>query len=323
MEQAKARNPGIKFSALAWGAPGWIGNGNFWSTDMIGYYLSWLDCAKGHGLTIDSIGGWNERPHDKSWFVSFKNALRANGYSSVKVVANDASAPQRGWYVADDVLGDPAFANAVDILGVHYQCGYRSAQTSCPSSANAIKTGKTLWSSENGSDDFNDGAPAVARGINRGYLDGKTTAYFNWPLVAAITPNAPYPTMGLALAPQPWSGYYSIGKNTWAIAHTTQFTAPGWHYLDSASGYLGGNRANGSYVTLKSTDNTDYSTVIETMDATASQTFTATVIGGLSTGPVHVWVTNLKKPRAPARARCRCRTRTPSTSTPWARKPGT
>src|SRR5690348_5323839 len=37
MEQAKARNPSIKLAALAWGAPGWIGNGNFMSTDMIDY----------------------------------------------------------------------------------------------------------------------------------------------------------------------------------------------------------------------------------------------------------------------------------------------
>ena len=37
MEQAKARNPGIKLAALSWGAPGWIGNGTFFSTDMVNY----------------------------------------------------------------------------------------------------------------------------------------------------------------------------------------------------------------------------------------------------------------------------------------------
>ena len=47
MEQAKARNPGIKLAALSWGAPGWIGNGNFFSTDMVNYLLAWLDlCAR-------------------------------------------------------------------------------------------------------------------------------------------------------------------------------------------------------------------------------------------------------------------------------------
>ena len=35
MEQAKARNPAIRLAGLSWGAPGWIGNGNFWSTHMI------------------------------------------------------------------------------------------------------------------------------------------------------------------------------------------------------------------------------------------------------------------------------------------------
>ena len=35
MEQAKARNPNIKLYGLAWAAPGWIGGGSFWSTDMI------------------------------------------------------------------------------------------------------------------------------------------------------------------------------------------------------------------------------------------------------------------------------------------------
>jgi hypothetical protein len=33
MQQAKLRNPNITFGALAWGAPGWIGNGQFYSQD--------------------------------------------------------------------------------------------------------------------------------------------------------------------------------------------------------------------------------------------------------------------------------------------------
>ncbi|WP_426505211.1 RICIN domain-containing protein [Dactylosporangium sp. McL0621] len=284
-EQARARNPQIKLYALAWGAPGWIGNGSFWSDDMINYYISFLDCAKNsHGLTFDYIGGWNERGYDKGWYERLKTALNGHGYGNVKVVADDTS-----WNPANDVVSDPAFAAAVDVLGSHYVCGYRGAQTNCPSSTNAINSGKKVWASENGSDDYNLGAVALARGINRGYIDGKMTAYINWPVIAAITPNIPFPTMGVALAAQPWSGNYSVGKNTWVMAHTTQFTAPGWRYLDSASGYLGGNRANGSYVTMRDPNTGNYSVVIETMDATAAQPFTATVTGGLSTGAVHVW----------------------------------
>ncbi len=288
MEQAKARNPNIKLYGLAWGAPGWIGNGNFWSTDMINYLVSWLGCAKQHGLTIDYLGGWNERGYNVSWYEQLRSALNSNGYGAVRIVAADSD-----WTVAGDVDSSPAFASSVDIIGTHYPCGYRSAQTSCTVPSSATSSGKQLWASENGSDDYNAGANAMARGINRGYIDGRMTAYINWPVVAAITPNIPYPTMGLALAAQPWSGSYAIGKNAWVMAQTSQFTAPGWQYLDSSSGYIGGNRNNGSYVSLKSTNKTDYSTVIETMDASAAQTLNFTVTGGLSTGTVHVWSTNV------------------------------
>jgi VCBS repeat-containing protein len=199
-----------------------------------------------------------------------------------------------GWGAADDAQRDSAFADAVSAIGSHYVCGYRSAQTDCPSSASAVSSGEALWASENGSDDYNAGAQALARGINRDYIDGRMTAYLNWPVLAAITPNVPWGTTGLAVAPQPWSGYYSIGRNAWVMAQTTQFTAPGWRYLDSAGGYLGGSRANGSYVSLKSTDNSNYSIIVETMDAGSAQDLTFTVTGGLSTGTVHVWSTNVR-----------------------------
>jgi glycosyl hydrolase family 59/ricin-type beta-trefoil lectin protein/glycosyl hydrolase family 59 (putative galactocerebrosidase) len=288
--QAKARNPNIKLYALSWGAPGWIGGGNFWSADSINYLLDWLGCATSHGLAVDYLGGWNEKGQDVTWYENLRSALDSHGYTAVKIVASD----NFGWGSADDALRDPAFNRAVSVFGSHYVCGYRSSQTNCPSSSNALATGKSLWASENGSDDYNGGANALARGINRGYLDGKMTAYINWPIVAAITPNIPWATMGVAVASQPWSGSYSVGKNAWVMAHTTQFTAPGWQYLDSSSGYLGGNRANGSYVSLKAPGGTDYSTIIETMDATAAQAVTFTVTGGLSPGTVHVWATNVR-----------------------------
>ncbi|SCG62105.1 O-Glycosyl hydrolase [Micromonospora humi] len=290
MEQARMRNPNIALVGLAWGAPGWIGNGNFWSTDSINYLVGWLDCAASHGLTINYLGGWNEKGYNTTWYKNLRSTLNSRGYGNVKIVASD----DFGWGAADESLRDPAFANAVQVFGSHYVCGYRSAQTSCPSSANAVSTGKQLWASENGSDDYNAGAPALARGINRGYLDGKMTGYINWPAIAAITPNIPWATTGVAVAQQPWSGAYSIGKSTWVMAHTTQFTAPGWRYLDASSGYLGGNRNNGSYVSLKSTNNSDYSTVIETQDAGSAQQLDFTVTGGLSTGTVRVWATNLR-----------------------------
>ena len=77
--QAKARNPHIKLYGLAWGAPGWIGGGNFWSQDMIDYLMSWMGCAKQHNLAIDYLGGWNERGYDKTWYENLRTTLNAQG----------------------------------------------------------------------------------------------------------------------------------------------------------------------------------------------------------------------------------------------------
>jgi len=287
-QQAKARNPNIKLYGLAWTAPGWIGNGNFWSQDMIDYLMTWMGCANTHGLKIDYLGGWNERGHDSAWYVKLHATLAAR-HLPVQVIGDDS-----GFGVADDVLSNPDFAKSVDILGGHYSCGGDpSPADSCHSSANAIATGKPLWNSEEGSQDYNTGAPALIRAIIRGYLDGKMTALLNWPLIAAITPNLPYSTVGMMVAGQPWSGNYGVGLNTWVTAQVTQFTQPGWQFLDNASGYLGKDRTNGSYVSLRSPDKANYTSIVETASATAPSTATFTIAGGLSNKPVHVWATNL------------------------------
>jgi hypothetical protein len=288
MEQAKARNPDIKLYGLAWGAPGWPGGGNFWSSDTVGYLMDWLGCARSHHLRIDYLGGWNEKGFDKAFYENLHATLRRGGYDT-RVVGADS-----GWDVADAMLADPAFAASVDVIGAHYPCTYMSAMTSCASTPNAVATGKRLWASENGSEDFQSGGAPIARAINRGYLDAKMTSYINWPLVAATYPNLPYPTMGLMVANQPWSGSYSVGSSVWATAHTTQFTRPGWRYVDSASGYFGGDRAAGSYVTLRAPDNSAYSVVAETLDATAPRTVAFRVSGGLPAHAVHVWASDFR-----------------------------
>jgi len=304
MQQAKARNPNIKLYGLAWGAPGWIGttgapvwdtNNRIWSQDMVNYYIAWIKGAKSqYNLTIDYIGGWNERGYNKQFYEALHAAIQTNGLST-KVVGADSD-----WGVADAMVSDSTFNASIDIVGVHYPCtgGDGGSATSCPNTSNARSLGKPLWASENGSQDENSGATAMARAINRGYIDGLMTAYINWPLIAAIYPNLPYNTVGLMVANQPWSGNYSVGKQTWVTAHTTQFTQPGWQYLNSACGYLGGSNANGSYVSMKSPNGSDYSVIIETVDATASQTASFQISHGLSTGTVHVWATNLNSSNA-------------------------
>ncbi len=288
-KQAKLRNPNIKLYGLAWTAPGWIGHGNFWSQDMIDYLMTWMGCAQSHGLTVDYLGGWNERGFNTSWYKELHAALIAT-HSAAQIVGDDS-----GWKVADAMVMDPAFARSIDIIGVHYSCegGDGGNADTCHSTQNAIDTAKPLWDSESGSQDDNTGAGALIRAISRGYIDAKMTALLNWPLIAAITPNLPYRTVGLMVAAQPWSGNYSVGKSLWVTAHVAQFTQPGWQFLDDASGYLGNDRTNGSYISLRSPSGADYSTIVETTTATVPIRAAFSASGDLGKKPVHVWATNL------------------------------
>ncbi|MDX6200672.1 MAG: hypothetical protein QOJ83_172, partial [Frankiales bacterium] len=292
MEQAARRNPDITLYAEAWTAPGWVGEGSGTINTKSGirYTLSWLRCAKRHGLTIHYLGGWNEKPYSADWYVQLRAALDANGFRSVRIVGGDGTT----WSIADDVAGDAALAKALAVLGAHYPCegGDGGTALTCPSPASALATGKPLWASENGSLPLNTGAPAMVRTINRGYVDGRLTASVNWPLVGALYQNLAYGTRGLMLATQPWSGHYTVGLELWATAQYTHFTAPGWRFVDGASGYLGGNETNGTYVTLRRPAGRDYTTVVETTTARAVQTVRLHVTGGLSTATVHVYGTD-------------------------------
>ncbi|WP_432886915.1 NPCBM/NEW2 domain-containing protein [Kribbella sp. CA-245084] len=294
MAEAKKRNPAIKLYGLAWGAPGWIGNGQFWSQDMIDYVMRWLGCAQNHKLAIDYLGGWNERGYDEPWYENLHTTLASRGYRT-QVVGADS-----GWDVADSMAADPAFNSAVDIIGAHYPCegGDGGSALSCSSSDVAQANGKPLWASENGSLDLDAGADELIRSITRGYIDARMTAYLNWPLLAAIYPGMPYDTVGLAVADQPWSGAYRLGKSLWTTAQITQFAKPGWTFVDAASGYFGGDRANGSYVSLRAHDNSAYSVIAETTTATSPQTLNLNITGGLPTTTAHVWTTDVSSPTA-------------------------
>jgi len=137
-EQAKARNPNIKLYGLSWGAPGWIGTSDpnnpspgkpyFWSADMTDYLMSWMGCAKADGLSIDYLGGWNERGYNKSWYESLRKTLTADGYSSTKVVADDGFS----WDDVNDLSSDSAFAAAVDSSVITIRAGISVTAAAVP-----------------------------------------------------------------------------------------------------------------------------------------------------------------------------------------------
>jgi hypothetical protein len=196
MEQAKLLDPAIKLYGLEWGAPGWVGNGTgtLWTTQNIDYLLDWLGCARQHGLTINYLGGWNEAAtFPPSWFVQLRQALNASGYSGVQIVATDGY----NWTtVASDMASDPAFAQAVSVIGEHYPC----SGSSCATPSSVLATGKTIWASEQGSAGYDSGAPALAQDLNEEYVDGQMTATINWSLIWSAYSGLPYEGDGLMLA---------------------------------------------------------------------------------------------------------------------------
>lgn len=289
MGQAKARNSNIKLYGLEWGAPGWFTASSdidashpFWSHDNITYLVNWIANAESvHGLHIDYLGGWNESGYNKTWYEDLKAALTSNSLTTKIVASDDAT-----WAVATDMVADSTFNAAIDIVGCHYPPSYEAT-------TDALSLGKPLWASENGSANYNSGAGKIAISINRDYIDGSMVANINWSLIAAWYPTLPFAGDGLMLAEQPWSGNYTVGLSIWAMAHYGQFTQPGWQFITSSCGFLNGNAADGSYITLKATNGTDYSVIIESVEATSASTASFTITGGLSTGTVHVWSTNL------------------------------
>lgn len=293
MEQAKARNPDIRLSALAWGSAGWTGTSDHtpWTPQYITYLTSWLDCAKQHGLTIDYIGGWNEHPGNVQWFKDFKKALATSAFPDIKLVAADQ---WENWDVVDDLTADAGFRAAVDVVGMHNPCDARTEQITCPylPPQAAKDLNKPLWASEMSSQAHDVGGRPLARALNRQYIDGRITGHITWSLSASWLGNVNLADTGLALADRPWSGYYDIDTSIWAMAHTAQFTAPGWRYLDTASGRLPGD-GGGTYVSLRSPTTGDWSTVAETIDASAPVTVHLKPQGGLSSGRVQVWDTDM------------------------------
>ncbi len=298
MQAAKALNPNIKLYGLAWGAPGWIPSHTFNSSGTISYLIDWLNCAKQKGLTIDYLGGQNEKAYSDSWYESLRTALNAAGFTSTQIVAADqfggnGSSGAAAFSVANDMASDSTLKSDIGVVGAHDVCDYPTDGLECYSTATAEGLGVPLWISEAGHMDGNTGAADIARTFNRGYQDAGLTGYIQWPLLDAMPPGMPHENYGLITADEPWSGYFTANHQIWAFAHTTQFTEPGWYYVDSGTGFLGGDRTNGSYVTYKSPDNSDWSMVAETSTATQDQTISANITGGLSTGMVHVWASNL------------------------------
>jgi hypothetical protein len=298
-EQAAARNPRLKLYGLQWAAPGWVGS--IWSRADIGYVLDWLNCARSHGLTISFLGGWNENGFDKQWYESLRQALDAGGFSSVRIVADDAHPtgppynPASAWHVASAAVNDPAFKAALAVIGVHDTCGAVTTGFRCESTPAARQAGLPLWESELGTMDANMDADDMARSINNGFIQAQITGELEWPLIDSMTSGLPFENRGLITADQPASGHYRVNKMTWAIAQTAQFAAPGWRHARGASTEFGGSGSTAAYL---APGGHDWSLVAENTghfirQAVSPQTIRVKLTGGLNDQVLHVWATDL------------------------------
>ncbi|HWF17955.1 MAG TPA: galactosylceramidase, partial [Verrucomicrobiae bacterium] len=285
MSNAVSRNTNIILDCLAWGAPGWIGNGNYYSQDMCNYIVNFLKGAQTHyGLNFTYTGTHNEATVNTTWIKLLRTTLNANGLQNVQLVAADEWGGT--WNIVTNtsygLLVDPALSNAVARVGAHYP-----GQTS-PAAAQTC--GKPLWSSEDG---IGGSTWSAARNLgkifNLNYVTGKMTATEIWSPITSYYDILAAANSGLMRANTPWSGNYMVAPAIWAAAHTTQFAYPGWTYLEGGASAL--LPSGGSVVTLESTNGSDYSIIVETFDATAAQTITFHLTNGLSQAQVNVWET--------------------------------
>ena len=173
MKEAKCHNGNVILDCLAWGAPGWIGGGKYYSQDMADYVVKFLQGAKKvHGLDIAYTGIWNETPHETGWIKLLRRSLDAAGFQNTGIVGTDDGG-EPGWKIVEEIGADPELRAAVARVGYHYpifQSPVAARNCGCP-----------LWASEDGPwrGDW-DGAKQIARVLNRNYVTGKFTKTEIW-----------------------------------------------------------------------------------------------------------------------------------------------
>ena len=234
MKEARNRNPDLSLDGAAWGAPGWVGNGDFWSQDMCDYYVKWLQGLKSvYGLNLDAIGCRNEKGVDIAFVKKFRATLDGNGFKKVKIHAFANWQHVFDW--TSKLAGDPDLAKAVDILGAH-----GAAPPEVQKLSDSLH--KPIWTTEAHcyKKGF-DSEISLIRGINNNFINAGATKIVFWYDVSAIYPMEPFAEDPAALlANSPWSGHYRVREVLWGYAHYGQFSQVGWQYLNGGYGKLSG-----------------------------------------------------------------------------------
>lgn len=289
MSEAVKRNPRIILDCLAWGAPGWVGGGQYYSQDMADYVVGFLKGAREfHGLSIRFVGVWNEKDNDASWIKLLRRTLDASGLTDVKIVGGDMNGPpEQQWKLADMAVRDAELARCLHAVGVHYTYGEQ------PSSVARLReAGIHIWSSEQGEWDWATMQPYFQQrsaDLNRLFLDARVTKVEFWSPVTSYYDCLPAPDSGVVLANTPWSGAFEIMPTLWSVAHYTQFVEPGWRILNNVGRKLA---QGGSLVGFSSPDGQELSIVIDTTGAKGDQGLKFAPQNTLGQKALHVWRTD-------------------------------
>ncbi|MEA4935103.1 MAG: hypothetical protein VB102_00530 [Paludibacter sp.] len=309
MKEAKKRNPDILLSALHWGYPSWAKTTEQKAEFIFGFVKG---AKEVHALHIDYIGGNMNEEYTKvegiksqlrvntAVTIHLRKLLNENGFKDVKIVAADEGAMVKEFLVLDSLSKNPAYKQAVDVIGVHYK---GRATDLMP--AKAFDFGKPVWSSEDsggGYKDYRSGYGWVNQ-IIRLLLDVKMNGLIRWSATASVYDNMPWASNGFMEAKEPWSGRYIIGSNLWAFSHFTQFIRPGWKILDTKSSYLFEKDSvkAGRYIAFRDNKTDQYAVVLNTYDPKFPVTGIEVEINlseGLSTATAYLWRSDFMEPAA-------------------------
>ena len=283
MQESKRRNAALSLDATSWSAPAWVSD--FWSENMVGYYIDWLKGLREvHGLELDALGCHNEKGWNAEFAKNLRRAMNEQGFKDVKLHGFGNWGNQKMDFLKR-MQEDQELCDALDAVCAHT---FSEIQLTPEQRKAAEDMGKPIWNSEDhvylpGFDCL----ITIVKCFNQNYIISGATKVINWYDIGATYPLEPYskePPM--LLAQEPWSGHYLVREALWGYAHYGQFTQVGWHYVDEGCLNLTGG---GSMVTMRDPQTGDYSIIAETKGAKKPQTIKINMPDGLSTGRLCVW----------------------------------
>jgi galactosylceramidase len=288
MSEARKRNSKILLDCLPWSYPAWCGGEA--TQDTADWIVSFLDCAKKtYGLELDYVGAAkNESYIVPRWVVDFlRPTLDKAGYGKIKLHGPETNEPY--WKLFEEAETDPVSKKALDALSAVSYHIYKMPDAT----AKAKDSGKPLWVSETGS---GPGWPDdEMRRLIGLYVRSRITKYEMWPPIASCYEgHTEFHAYGFIKAQQPWSGHYEVYDAVWEAAHVTQFTEPGWQFLDPGCLLFNSSdpKSDAGCITLKDPKSNHWSLIAGTIEPV---TIKLHLGAGLAAGPIHVWKSTLPK----------------------------